>query len=617
MRLILFDVEKGPSLKCKRTTNRSQSIFMAIYSKESLERLRQKIDLGEVISSYVSMQRSGASYKALCPFHEEKTPSFLIHKGDSHYHCFGCGAHGDAISFLMEYAKMTFVEALESLAERFQVSLEKVEEEEKGPDKKKLKQVLERASVFYRFFLLHSDEGKIALQYLYKRDIDLAFIERFEIGYAPKQGDMLYKLLKAEGFPDEDLQLAGLYLPSRRKDFFTERITFPIRDRMGAVIGFSARKFKEETFGGKYINTSETPLFKKSQVLFGFCYSRHRMAKERKAIIVEGQIDALRLIFEGFDFTVAGQGTAFGDGHVKELLGLGVQQVYLAFDGDRAGKEAAVKVGDLFQKKGVEVLLLSLPTGSDPDSFLREKGKEAFAKLLENGIDYLSFYYRHLSESQDLTSPAQKNTIVEKIASTIRAWEHPVLVHESLKKLAKMADLPPEALGSQMVSPPIQAPRYYPKTPLTIQPDRILEMDLLRWLLVFPDPTSSHFLMIQKNLCKKDFRIPACAEFFETYLRLSLEERKEWLTLAGHLTKQEEQDLFHELLQKKINKQRASEHVQETIKKILQRNWMQQKEEILERMRKSPTEEESFRLSQEFNELNKKPPEIQGEKSSP
>lgn len=324
---------------------------MAIYSKESLERLRQKIDLGEVISSYVSMQRSGASYKALCPFHEEKTPSFLIHKGDSHYHCFGCGAHGDAISFLMEYAKMTFVEALESLAERFQVSLEKVEEEEKGPDKKKLKQVLERASVFYRFFLLHSDEGKIALQYLYKRDIDLAFIERFEIGYAPKQGDMLYKLLKAEGFPDEDLQLAGLYLPSRRKDFFTERITFPIRDRMGAVIGFSARKFKEETFGGKYINTSETPLFKKSQVLFGFCYSRHRMAKERKAIVVEGQIDALRLIFEGFDFTVAGQGTAFGDGHVKELLGLGVQQVYLAFDGDRAGKEAAVKVGDLFQKK--------------------------------------------------------------------------------------------------------------------------------------------------------------------------------------------------------------------------------------------------------------------------
>ena len=606
----MFDVEKGPSLKCKRITNRSQSIFMAIYSKESLERLRQKIDLGEVISSYVSMQKSGASYKALCPFHEEKTPSFLIHKGDSHYHCFGCGAHGDAISFLMEYAKMTFVEALESLAERFQVSLEKVQEEEKGPDKKKLKQALERACVFYRFFLLHSDEGKTALQYLYKRDIDLSFIERFEIGYAPKQGDMLYKLLKAEGFSEEDLQLAGLYVPSRRKDFFSHRITFPIRDRMGAVIGFSARKFQEETFGGKYVNTAETPLFKKSQVLFGFCYSRHRIAKERKVMIVEGQIDALRLIFEGFDFTVAGQGTAFGEGHVKEILGLGVEQVYLAFDGDRAGKEAAVKVGDLFQKKGIEVLLLPLPAGSDPDSFLRDEGKEAFSKLLEDGIDYLSFYYHYLSESQDLTSPAQKNAIVEKIAGMVRAWEHPVLIHESLKKLAKMAHLPIEALGSGITLQTLTPSRFLPKKDLSIQPDRILEMDLLRWLVLFPESTSPHFLLIQKHLSKQDFRIPACAQFFEIYLRLSVEERKEWLTLAGHFTQKEEQELLDELLDKKINKQRADVQVKETVKRILQRNWMQRKEEVFERICKSSSEEESLRLTQEFKELNKNAPEV-------
>ncbi len=587
---------------------------MAIYSKESLDMLRQKIDLGEVISSYVSMQRSGSSYKCLCPFHDEKTPSFMVHKGDSHYHCFGCGAHGDAISFLMEYVKMTFVEALESLAERFQVSLEKVEEEEKGPNKKRLKAALEKASAFYRFFLLHSDEGRPALEYLYEREIDLPFIEQFEIGYAPKQGDMVYKLLKAEGFSEEELQLAGLLhigSTGRKKDFFSERITFPVRDRMGAIIGFSARKFKEETFGGKYVNTSETPLFKKSHILFGFSYSRQRIAKERKALVVEGQVDALRLIYNGFDFTVAGQGTAFGEGHVKELLSLGINQVFLAFDGDKAGQEAAVKVGDLFQGKGVEVLILALPKGSDPDAFLREQGKEAFSELLTKGIDYLSFYYKHLSSSQDMSSPSKKNEIVETIAARVRAWERPILVHESLKKLAEVAGLPQEILGVEAPPPRVQIARSSPLGPSSIDPDRILEMDLLRWLLLSPDPESFSLRAIQKNLSKEDFKIPACAGLFGTYLGLSFDERREWLTLAGHLKQKEEQDILNELLQKKVNKQKIEEYVLETIKKLLHRNWTEKKEQILQKMKQNlSSDEEIFILTKQFDDLCKNPPQV-------
>lgn len=591
---------------------------MAIYSKDSLDQLRQKIDLGEVISSYVSMQRSGASYKGLCPFHEEKTPSFMIHKGDSHYHCFGCGAHGDAISFLMEYAKMNFVEALESLAERFQVSLEKVEEEEKGPNKKRLKQALQKASEFYRFFLLHSEEGRAALEYLYEREIDLAFIQQFEIGYGPKLGDMVYKLLRKEGFSEEELQLSGLLhigASGRRKDFFVERITFPIRDRMGAVIGFSGRKFKEETFGGKYVNTPETPLFKKSHILFGFSYSRHRIAKERKALIVEGQVDALRLIFNGFDFTVAGQGTAFGEGHVKELLSLGITKAYLAFDGDNAGQEAAIKVGDLFQSKGVEVLLVSLPSGSDPDSFLREEGKEAFSELLTKSLDYLSFCYRHSSQFQDMTSPAKKNEIVEKIASKIKAWEKPVLVHESLKKLADLAGLPQEVLGAQAPLPKVQIARFSPLLPAPVNADRVLEMDLLRWLFLFSDPTSFSFATIERNLTKEDFKIPACAELFDLYFKLQPEERTQWFIIAEHLKKKEEQEILNELLQKKVNKQKAEEYVPETIKKLLLRNWMEKKEKILEKIKQnSSIDDEVFALTLEFNELTKNPPEVLIEK---
>ena len=431
---------------------------MHLYKKESLELLRQRIDLPELVSSYIQLQRSGASFKACCPFHEEKTPSFVIQRGESHYHCFGCGAHGDAIAFLMNHLKMHFVEAIESLADRFQVNLEKEEgDQKKGPSKSAMKNALDRACRFYHFALLHTEEGHHALKYLYERGIDLNFIRLFQVGFAPSQPDVLQKVLHLQDVNREILEQTGLLAiteSGKRRDFFLDRITFPIRDATGAVIGFSARKYKEETYGGKYINTPETPLFKKSHVLYGLSYCRQRIAKDRKAIVVEGQIDALRLIHAGFNFTVAGQGTAFGEGHVKELLHLGVNHVFLALDGDEAGLEATVKIGNLFQKKGVEVSVVLMPAKSDPDSILKERGPPGFVKLLEENLDYLTFLFKRLSQNLDLNSPSKKNELVQKIASMIREWEQPIMVHESLKKLAKMTSLPENMLGIKDFSLP-------------------------------------------------------------------------------------------------------------------------------------------------------------------
>lgn len=301
---------------------------MVLFSKDSLETLKQRIDLVEVMSAHVDFKKSGSAYKALCPFHDEKTPSFMIQKGDSHYHCFGCGAHGDAIQFLMSHQKMSFIEAVESLAQRFHVHLEKLEdkEEQKGPSKALMKEALNFAAQFYHHALLHTAEGHEALQYLYKRGLDLDFIRHFQIGLAPKaHPGLLRKVMQAKSIYPDVLLEAGLLGEGRDgnfRDFFSDRIMFPIHHHTGGVIGFSARKYKEDTFGGKYVNTPETPLFKKSKVLFGLNYCRRRIAKERKAIVVEGQIDALRLIHAGFNITVAGQGTAFGEGHVKELMTL-------------------------------------------------------------------------------------------------------------------------------------------------------------------------------------------------------------------------------------------------------------------------------------------------------
>ena len=586
-------------------------VFM--YKKESLELLRQRIDLPEVLAPHVQWHRSGASYKACCPFHEEKTPSFMVQKGDSHYHCFGCGAHGDAIAFLMNYLKMPFVEAIETLAERFQVPLEKEEErqERKGPSKTALKDALEKASRFYHFLLLNSEEGAQALKYLYDRGLDLEFIRLFQVGYAPLNREIFKKTMYAQGVDDATLEDAGLILATaqgRQRDFFIDRITFPIRDAMGNVIGFSARKYKEETFGGKYINTSETLLFKKSHVLFGLSYCRRRIAKERKVIVVEGQIDALRLIHAGFTFTVAGQGTAFGEDHVKELIHLGVNHVYLSMDGDEAGREATVKIGDLFQKKGIEVAVVRLPQGMDPDTVLKEVGPPGYLKLLEEAQDYLSFLFQHLSKQYNLDSPSGKNECVQNIAQKIRKWEQPLMVHESLRKLSQLSHVPENILG---IGQELLSDTYVKKAGKIsfsdVDPDRVLESDLLRWLFLSGQSIPRLMEIASANLRPEHFKVDVCKRLFSLYL----EKPSDLLSLMMHLYTPEEQLFFSEMMQKKVNLQKAEEGISQTIHKILQRRWMEEGEAIKMKIHSGVlSDAEALELAKLLNDLKKNPPQV-------
>ncbi len=589
-----------------------------MFTKDSLELLRRRIDLPEVLSGHLNLQRSGSSYKALCPFHEEKTPSFMVQKGDSHYHCFGCGAHGDAIAFLMSYVKMSFSQAVEILAERFQVSLEKTEEPlaEKGPSKSQLKAALELASSLYHYLLLHSAEGHIALNYLYKRGLDLQFIRQFQIGFAPRQGDILIRYMNENGVEEKIQEHTGLVLVTqhgKRRDFFTDRITFPIRDALGAVIGFSARKFKEETFGGKYINTPETSLFKKSRVLFGLSYCRTRIAKESQAIIVEGQIDCLRLIHAGFNYTVAGQGTAFGEDHVKELMHLGVNKVYLALDADDAGKAAAAKIGHLFQKKGVEVFVLSLPDGSDPDSLLSEFGPDSFAGLLRESRDYLNFLFAYLSKDADLRSPSKKNEIVSLIVEKIKQWEMPVMVHESLKKLAEISLVPEAALGIGQISlPDLFIKRSSSIKIQEIDANRILEGDFIRWLVLASSQNPKLIGMAKANLTIEHLCVPGAARLYDEFLKAHQEDRAcDLLSLGGCLDGEEDQKLLSEIMQRKVNLMRAEESFKETIRKILIRQWMDKREAIRLKLQSGAlSDDEALELARQFDEIKKRVPEV-------
>ncbi|MBY0528611.1 MAG: DNA primase [Rhabdochlamydiaceae bacterium] len=587
---------------------------MPIYSKESLDLLRQKIDLPEVLSGHLQLQRAGSAFKALCPFHEEKTPSFVVQRGDTHYHCFGCGAHGDAISFLMTHVKMGFIEAIEHLAERFQVTLEADVEQnqKKGPSRALLKQALDLTCHFYHFLLLHSEEGDFPLKYLYERGLTLDFIRKFEVGYAPSQGDLLIRYLREKGISHEVIQEAGL-MNARGKDFFSERISFPIRDAMGAVIGFSCRKFREETFGGKYINTPETTLFKKSHVLFGLSYSRQRIAKEQRAIIVEGQIDALQLIHAGYDYTVAGQGTAFGEDHVKELIHLGAQKVYLALDGDKAGQEAAVKIGHLFQKKGVEVLIVSLPNGLDPDGVLKEWGPSYFNELLSTSCDYLSFVFGHLSQGHNLSSPSQKNEIVQRIVEKIRQWEQPVMVHESLRKLAEVAQVPESTLGVGQISlPDLFIKKSSSVAFHQVNPDQILETDLLRWLILVGKQEPKLVELARLNVKQEFFHIEGARRLYFQFLEAyEKNEPCDLLALGQSLSNTGETQLLSEIMLRKINILKGEEGIKETLRKILVRHWMEQKEVIRMKIQEGGvSDDEMSELAKEFAALNKNIPQL-------
>jgi DNA primase len=581
---------------------------MGTFSRESLELLRSRIDLIEVLSPYVKLQRSGAAYKALCPFHDEKSPSLIIQRGDSHYHCFGCGAHGDAIQFLMTHLRMSFAEAVESLADRFHVQLEEVQDDQrsKGPSKSALKDVLERACRFYHFVLLHTLEGHIALEYLYQRGIDLEFIKTFQLGLAPKASQLFLKAMWEQKISNALLEEAGLL--SKGREFFSDRITIPIRDAIGSVIGFSSRKFKADTFGGKYINTPETPLFKKSKVLFGLSYSRKQIAKERRALIVEGQIDALRLIHSGFNWTVAGQGTAFGEDQAKELIHLGVRQVYLALDGDSAGQEAAVKIGNIFQKEGVEALVVPLPEQSDPDVLLQEKGPEEWQKRLDASVDYLSFLVGHFSKSLNMQSPAGKNELVQTIAKRIRDWDHPLMVHESLRKLARLTQTPESIIGAPEENPPqVYIKRSASVTFTEIDPDRILEADLLRWLFLMGEGCPPLLAIAEANLKPEHFRLVASRALFEKYLIAARENKpRDLLSLAIDLEQTEQQLFMAEILQKRVNREKAVACFIETVQKILERHWMHQREEIKLKIYSGKcSETEVLDLARQFDQIKK------------
>ncbi len=408
--------------------------------KNTLETIRARVDIVELIGSYLPLKRAGSTYKALCPFHNEKTPSFTVNAQRQIFHCFGCGAGGDVFSFIMQREGMDFAGAATLLARQAGVEIEEEPEEPGGISKNVLFNLNEAAAAFYRRALLESATAAPARAYLAERGLSPEIVESFQIGYAPNRWDAVLRGAQKKGWTPEQLEAAGLVLQSSKPqsrnrfyDRFRDRLMFPIADEQGRIAGFSGRSLKPDEKSAKYINTPETALFRKSRILYGLHRARRSIADGREALICEGQIDVLRCHQEGLATAVACQGTAFTEEHAR-ILRRYADGICLAFDSDKAGQEAAVRAARVFFQAGLAVRVADLPEGEDADSYIRKQGLSAFRERLQQAKTAIAFQFDLLSRIDNKNDQAGRSRITRSLLETAlpapEGVQRDTLVHE-------------------------------------------------------------------------------------------------------------------------------------------------------------------------------------------
>jgi DNA primase len=415
----------------------------ALDNSDAVQRVKDAAQIVDVIGECVALKRAGANMKGLCPFHAEKTPSFMVNPERQTFHCFGCGEGGDVLSFVTKYYNLTFPEALKELATRYQITLPEkrftAADQNKAEKRQKLFEINERAARMYHEFLTNHSEAAQARSYLAGRDISEKMIIQFNLGYAPPGWDYLSNKVANSAIPLIDAQEAGLLAKKEKGGFydrFRDRILFPIFELTGRVVGFGGRILGEGE--PKYLNTPETLIFDKSRMLFGLYQHRDTIRRLRQAVVVEGNFDLLSLAAHGMENVVAPLGTALTQTQVRILKGY-ADEIILLFDGDEAGVKAAMRSLPLFLAEQADAKVALLPAVHDPDSYIRAHGKEGLEKKLTNALPLLEFAFEQLQEKygQSMTG---KGKILEELAPLIEAsasspLQQSVLISQFSEKL--------------------------------------------------------------------------------------------------------------------------------------------------------------------------------------
>ena len=472
-----------------------------LIKREDIDEVRNRTDLREVVESYVTLKSAGiGSFKGLCPFHDERSPSFHIRPQLGTFHCFGCGESGDVIAFIQKMDHSSFTETVELLAARINYELH-YEDGGPGPrreDYGKRQRLVDAHKVAEEFFRaqLETQEGAAAREFLTGRGFDEQAVAHFSVGYAPKGWDGLLKHLRNRGFVDEELKLTGMFSEGNRGiyDRFRGRVMWPIRDLSGATIGFGARKLYEDDQGPKYLNTPETQLYKKSQVLYGLDLAKKQISKGRQIVVVEGYTDVMACHLAGITTAVATCGTAFGTDHIKisrRLLqddGTGGEVIF-TFDGDAAGQKAALRAFEEDQRFIAQTYVCVEPTGADPCDLRLHRGDEAVRELIENkrplfefairaelkkfNLDTVEGRVQALRQTAPIVAAIRDSAIRPAYARELAGWlgMNNEDVNRSVAASIKRAKLPRNAAAAQ---PPAHAQDHAPgaqATPAFERPD--------------------------------------------------------------------------------------------------------------------------------------------------
>ncbi len=464
--------------------------------EQFIQELLNRVDVVDIVDKSVPLKKAGANYSACCPFHNEKSPSFTVSPTKQFYHCFGCGAHGTAISFLMEYAGLSFVEAVDELAKQVGLTVPQEKRDPNRPPKQVvvgLQDAMQQAAVYYKAELKKSQQ---AITYLKGRGLSGQIAAKFQIGYAPAGWQNLENV-----FPDygnENLSTAGLVVENeqgRRYDRFRDRIMFPIHNQKGEVIGFGGRVINPDDTP-KYYNSPETPLFQKSHELYGLFSARRAIRDAGRVLVVEGYMDVVALAQYDIEYAVAALGTATTPFHITKLMRQ-TDEIVFSFDGDNAGRNAAWRAAMNALpalNDGLNLRFLFLPTGHDPDSYVREFGKEKFEAEMLTAMPLSQYIVQQLSEDNALNSQEDKIKFLNDAEPILRQIKAPKFSLMLRKRVAELAQVTNGEMQSLLKLPstsrtPVKAKQRQSRSPLSIK-KRFMLMALMRPDLVSLEDTA-------------------------------------------------------------------------------------------------------------------------------
>lgn len=489
---------------------------------DSIEEIRLHSDIVDVIQRYVPLKKAGRLFKACCPFHKEKTPSFQVNPDKQFYYCFGCHAGGDVFKFVQQYENVEFLEAVQILADRAGITFERRKKGggERATQRTDLYRVHEQLAAWYHANLKNDAAAEKARAYLAERELTAA-IDPFQLGYALPQANALARWADQENIPRPLLEQAGVLLPSDRGgapyDRFKGRLMFPIRNEQGRIVGFSGR-IMDASSPAKYVNSPETPLFKKGRLLYGLDRARQAMVDARQALVCEGQIDVIRCQLAGLTHTVAPQGTALTEGHAA-LLKRYADEIVLVFDADNAGQTAALRAVEPLFGEGLSVRVAQLPVGEDPDSLIRQQGEAAFAELIKQAPDLITFQINALSAQGELDSAAGRTRSVRAVLETIRLAPSAVQREDYIKIAARLLKASPDALGQdlQKMGRAQTAPPASPSRPATAPQDYPLpEITLIELMISHPEVLD----LVNEFVPPEAITHPVCRTIMETIMRI-------------------------------------------------------------------------------------------------